>query len=306
MGEKKTEADPVNFPRHLPQTPNDLVLGLRVIGAGFTDIHSGEPYPRGYHTDEYMLSWARGRVLNEYQMIYITQGSSVLENDTNKRVKIESGDVFFVIPGQWHRYRPDLTVGWNENWIGFNGAYADQIMPVLFDQKQSVLHVGHDEELLRLMQSVATMIRSMCPNYQQMMAGNTVAILTRTKGLAMRSSVTTDGHEHRIYEAQCYLLEHACTYVDLEALATQLGYSYTRFRAIFKQHTGLSLRQCQIQIRINHAEELLAGTNQSMTEIADHLGFSSAYYFSRLFKQKTGFSPSAFRNGANGTRPKQP
>ena len=253
--------------------------------------------PPGNHSDEYMISWKHGRILNEYQLLYITQGSGDFESYGNKQMKIKGGDIFFVFPGQWHRYRPDPAVGWNENWVGFNGVYADQIMTALFDKKQPVLHVGHDEELLRLIQSVAEMHRCMCPNYQQMRAGNTVAILTRIKGLSMRDSVTTDGHEQKIHQAQCHLLEQANTYVDLEALAKQLGYSYTRFRTIFKQHTELSPRQFQLQIRINHAKDLLTGTNQTMTEIADHLGFSSAYYFSRLFKQKTGFSPSAFRNG---------
>ncbi|MBK5203579.1 MAG: AraC family transcriptional regulator, partial [Prolixibacteraceae bacterium] len=42
-------------------------------------------------------------------------------------------------------------------------------------------------------------------------------------------------------------------------------------------------------------KELLLSTNKSVKEISFELGFQSIYYFSRLFKNKTGISPSAFR-----------
>ena len=47
--------------------------------------------------------------------------------------------------------------------------------------------------------------------------------------------------------------------------------------------------------RILRAQALLAETNRSIEEIALSLGFSSAAYFSRLFKQQKGVSPLQYR-----------
>jgi len=83
--------------------------------------------------------------------------------------------------------------------------------------------------------------------------------------------------------------------IDLEALAQSLNMSYSGFRAAFRKATGFSPRQYHLQIRINEAKELLANTSLSAGEIAAHVGFSSPYYFSRIFSKKVGASPTAYR-----------
>lgn len=73
------------------------------------------------------------------------------------------------------------------------------------------------------------------------------------------------------------------------------GMSETHFRRIFKTVYNMSPNQYLIFLRINRAKELLETGNQSIEEISELSGFSSASYFSRLFKERTGFSPYEFR-----------
>ena len=61
--------------------------------------------------------------------------------------------------------------------------------------------------------------------------------------------------------------------------------------------------QYQIQIRLNKARRLLRNGTLSIAAIAEQLGFESIYYFSRLFKKKTGCSPLAYRKGLNSQIP---
>lgn len=62
-----------------------------------------------------------------------------------------------------------------------------------------------------------------------------------------------------------------------------------------KELTGLSIGDYVNGFRLNHAKELLAGSDKPISEIASRLGFSSQRYFSTFFKNKTGLTPSAFR-----------
>ncbi len=73
------------------------------------------------------------------------------------------------------------------------------------------------------------------------------------------------------------------------------GISETHFRRIFKTAYNMSPNQYLIFLRINRAKELLETGNQSIEEISEQVGFASASYFSRLFKERTGFSPYEFR-----------
>jgi AraC-like DNA-binding protein len=283
------------FSRYLPPGPDALAWGLHILDAGYTHIPADSPYPPAKHPDGYMFTWQRGRVLSEYQMVYITRGSGSFESRKAGKREIGAGDVFLLFPGGWHRYRPDPSTGWDEHWIGFSGSYAEQVMSHFFPANEPVLHVGHDETLLQQFQSVAEMMQSAPPGYRQMMAADTVAALARVRGLAMKRESPTGHHAEKIEEACLFLLEHAAQNVDLKALAARLGYSYSRFRLLFKEQTGLSPRRYQIEIRFSRARDFLTQSDQTISQISDRLGFYSVYYFSRFFKERTGMPPSVYR-----------
>ena len=48
------------------------------------------------------------------------------------------------------------------------------------------------------------------------------------------------------------------------------------------------------QMKINKAKELLIKENHKVYEVSDKLGFESAFYFSKVFKKITGYSPKEY------------
>ncbi len=53
--------------------------------------------------------------------------------------------------------------------------------------------------------------------------------------------------------------------------------------------------QLLLQKQIDHSKRLLSATNKPVKEIAYEMNFEDPYYFSRIFKKKTGVSPSKYR-----------
>jgi len=82
---------------------------------------------------------------------------------------------------------------------------------------------------------------------------------------------------------------------SLEAFIADQNISEPRFREYFKLIYGMPPNQYLIYLRINHAKELLESTSLSINEISRQLGFSYTCYFSRIFKSKTGLSPSEYQ-----------
>ena len=82
---------------------------------------------------------------------------------------------------------------------------------------------------------------------------------------------------------------------SLKEFIKKNGISETHFRRIFRTAYNMSPNQYLIFLRVNRAKELLETGNQSIEEISEKVGFSSASYFSRIFKDRTGFSPYEFR-----------
>jgi ABC-type sugar transport system ATPase subunit len=87
------------------------------------------------------------------------------------------------------------------------------------------------------------------------------------------------------------------TFLDFKSIADLVSMGYETFRRRFKSRIGLSPNQYFIKIKIDKAKELLLYTNQEIKEIADTVGFSDPYYFSRIFKQKEKVAPVKFREG---------
>ena len=83
--------------------------------------------------------------------------------------------------------------------------------------------------------------------------------------------------------------------LTIQQVAEELGVSYSNFRKLFKEHTGLSPATYQQELRLQRAKELLSTTDLSIKEIAYRLDFESPDYFSAKFKLKTGRKPSEFR-----------
>ena len=92
--------------------------------------------------------------------------------------------------------------------------------------------------------------------------------------------------------AKFLLADNVATHLDIGWLSQSLGLGYSRFRQVFKKCTGLSPYQYFLDLKISRAKELLQQGLYSVKEIAYMLSFDDPYYFSHLFKKKTGHPPS--------------
>lgn len=92
-----------------------------------------------------------------------------------------------------------------------------------------------------------------------------------------------------------YINSHYMEELDLEKVATDIGFSKFHFSRLFKQYTGYTFCDYVNYCRLRVAEELLARPDCSITEVALQSGFPSISTFNRLFKQHKGCSPSEYR-----------
>lgn len=83
--------------------------------------------------------------------------------------------------------------------------------------------------------------------------------------------------------------------LSLSALASELNVSSVYLSTVFKKETGKTVTEYINEKRISYAKHLLRTTSLQIQTISLHCGIMDVHYFSKLFKQKTGMTPSAFR-----------
>ena len=118
------------FVHRTPINSMSRALEFYLNNAGHTVVPAklGFPSTTEGHPQEYTLSWEKGRILQEFQVVYITKGKGVFQSTQGGLIPINAGDALLLSPGEWHRYRPDPEVGWAQFWIRFGGDYANKLM----------------------------------------------------------------------------------------------------------------------------------------------------------------------------------
>lgn len=92
-----------------------------------------------------------------------------------------------------------------------------------------------------------------------------------------------------------YIKENPSAPLDTAAVATQVELSPRYASLLFKQGTGVSMKTFIARARIERASHLLTESTMNISQIADTLGYSDIYFFSRQFKRFLGESPTLYR-----------
>lgn len=98
-----------------------------------------------------------------------------------------------------------------------------------------------------------------------------------------------------IEQAIQYMGEHLDQNISLDELAENINLSKFYFNRYFKKQMGMTPHQYFVNMRLQRAKKLLVTTHSSIEEVAEVCGFDNASNFIRLFKKKTGMTPTAFR-----------
>jgi AraC-like DNA-binding protein len=305
--------NPKNFSRYFPVCIRDRKWGWHVTTVGKTQIFPGEAYPVVGHPMGYSFNWSKGRVLNCHALVYISHGRGSFESRQSGKQPIEAGQVIFLFPGVWHRYRPDAETGWNEHWVGFDGDVARRRWAKndFFSPRMPVFNPGQEEKWLALFTELVAVIKSNRPMLQQVMAGFTAQMLGLLYSGQQTELVGDDQSLLIVQSAIAKMQTELERGMDAQALARELNVSYSTFRHTFQQHTGFSPHQYLLELRLARARNLLMHTTQNIYKVAQQVGFEDEGYFSRFFKMKTGLPPGQWRlrsrpDKLNGILPQLP
>jgi len=221
-----------------------------------------------------------------YELVYYFQGTGItkLGSDTHP---FETEQFALISPQIVHdeKHSTDADV----LFIGFhtNNAAIENLNGIFEDDRQQTVR-----QLVLRMKLEFELQQDGYTEMLNLLVGELVIHLQRTIGV----KIVPDRSEDQLQYVLNYMDEHYRQKISVESLAQMSGYSYDRFRHLFKEKYGIAPLQYLYVKRLDYAKTLLLDTQMLVSDIASDAGFVNDAQFCSMFKRETGITPKTYRN----------
>jgi len=240
-----------------------------------------------------------------WSMVVTLGGACELQVRDGPTVTIQLGDVHLIGPGVSQSRRVVDDRGWSAMSVTF-AAHSHWPPWLRLPERAPGLPVVHLSDG-RLWARVRRRFREMVRLYERagplfreqiMNRAEDVLLLLRQQCLAANIRPM----DERISRAIEHLRLNLQRTISVEELAHHCHMSRSRFAELFREQVGHPPATFANLCRMDRAKDLLLLTNDTIAEIAAEVGVPDAKHFSRLFRQFTSVTPTAFRRERRAAR----
>lgn len=294
-----------SFFLYLPIVKENLLWDLYITGIGFAKIPPSTPYPPPGHPETYDFQWKNGRVLPEYQVVYISEGSGIFESVQTGTVPVKAGDFILLFPSVWHRYKPNERTGWKEHWISWNGEYLYRLFRRGFINPENAVLTGNgSNQIVDIHNYLWNIAKNDASENSHQMAACAMQILT----IALRSNKknrsspsgpqrheTIVSKDELVIKTIQLIWSHAHRDMNVNSLVEQLPVTRRTLERRFKKALGHSIGREITLCRIERAKHMLGETDLPIEHVALAVGFSGADRLAKVFRAYENRSPGQYR-----------
>lgn len=222
----------------------------------------------------------------DYSLVYVLNGRLNFSAD-DKPFTVDKGCFALIEPKRHLTFTSDKNFN-SYYWLQFSGYNANSLIESLNLEFEKAYSIGVHEDIKEYFNQIFKEFLINDSLFDTVVGANLtelMAALSRKMNSAEKFSLTSIEYIHKHYNED----------IDVSFLAELENLSSSRYRAVFKQAVGTTPYDYIISLRINTACFYLSSNNYSIDEIAEIVGYSDQFYFSRIFKKKTGISPLKYR-----------
>ncbi|MBD2865711.1 helix-turn-helix domain-containing protein [Paenibacillus oceani] len=238
-------------------------------------------------------AWKVEYANEDWYILALSTGGKAHYRIRGEQYLIKKGDVLFFPKNLWHSGESDVDDPWSYYSLIFkivitDSAYQDKLMEIRPVVKNNLLFQS------------APLFQALHNEWVEKRAGYLIKCRSQVMdilSMLIRESASEEDISPQVYiidQIVHYMIANSQRFYSVDELSQLAKLSQSHFRLLFKKVTGMSIIQYQNKLKINIAMDLLVSGKSNVTEVALRLGFNDIYYFSRLFKKKTGQSPSEY------------
>ena len=288
-----------------------------------TSVEELSPYVRKAGKQEQNSS-IRNRKIYDHEFLYCLGGKSYMTIE-DRKYDIQEDSLVLVKPDMHHSFIMDENNPAVMLWVHFDYIYREDVTSLdeLLASRQSVLYStklplekfirpepvfenGYRfPELITVKQNLimADIFKKIVSAYMgsvHLWQLECKILLLKIFELILQQTskvknIRSESNSSSIKLIKNYIKKNCYRKISVKELANVAGLSRDYTGKLFKRETGKTLTGYINEIRIQKAKELLYATDLSITNLAEIVGFSDVYYFSKVMKQYEGVSPANWR-----------
>ena len=220
---------------------------------------------------------------------YIVSGKGYLKVN-GKLHTLHANDVYLLEPGSSHEYYADKDDPFKKYWINFK---SDVFFNIFNEYDLKQIYVFHDTDISEEMTKIFELEKVSLYN-DQIYKQASKYLFTIFMKLAEKNQIQAEGSV--IAQQILAELDKAIdSSISIEEICNTLFISRSKLIREFKKYYNITPHAYLINRKIAFSKMLLQNTNHSIKSISNHLGFADEHYFSNVFKEKAGMTPSEYR-----------
>jgi AraC-like DNA-binding protein len=285
-----------------------LKIGFYLTTIGAHTYANEAAYPLGDHPEAYRFTWEKGRIFHDFALILIEQGTGRFESSSVPLTPVKAGHAIWLVPGEWHRYRPDSPSGWTEKWIGLNGFHLHQLRKSDVIPNRSALLTGHSAGQR---ESTVAMQESLLNEVRAAPTRNSAVWSTRALGIVLNFFEDTPAmkvgrmqpptEDALVNLALSYIRENCHRPISVSWTAARCQSGRRALERHFSAAGRQSIAKEIVAARIERAEFLLRESPLPIKEIAYSCGFTNPQRMIYSFRQHFGCTPGSLRKSGSDT-----
>ncbi len=222
------------------------------------------------------------------------------------RKTLEAGQVYLLPPNELHHWEVhgedvSATIGLlvdAENpgrWPRGTGVVECCERLVKLVDAPKLFSMADDPELGAIFWEAADILTLDEPCDQVIVNGTLWLLLGKIVSRLDQPEVNVDDWVNSAKRIRRLLLNHVYDSPSVEQIAREVGMSLTNAKKVFSATYGCGIKQYLNQLKLYQAKRLLGDPTLTVEQVSHKLAFESTAYFCRMFRARTGQSPTEFR-----------
>ena len=227
--------------------------------------------------------------IGENKIFLVTQGEFIIRTKSGETL-CRAGDLVFIPAGLKHDYYLAQSGYAEKFWFHFTLLHNQK---TVFSSFRELIRFPADgNSLTPLFQTACKAVKTDADAANRAGAVFAIAAYLLSHAAPTNSNALPDEIDNVVH----YINEHLADELCLHTLAKIAHLSPNYFVRKFHKRTGMSPMKYLTYARIELAKKQLLYTGESINSVMQNIGIYDAAYFSRLFKNATGYSPRAYRS----------